>query len=201
MPKRQSHLGNVGYLDGLSEPRLQPRESPEEVAGVRWWSARLDVDESNDFRGLNRVGGRLLLDTTTRFGLQTSWTWLHERLDADGPGRAADDMVLGDVNGVYRFAQGERAEFRAGLGARILADGDHSHYGFNFTYGVDLFPVRPLILSATLDAGTLGSAGVFHARATAGVALSAFEVFAGYDYLRIGSVDLQGPVIGLRVWF
>jgi hypothetical protein len=28
-----------------------------------------------------------------------------------------------------------------------------------------------------------------------------WEVFTGYDFLRIGSVNLQGPLLGLRLWF
>ena len=27
------------------------------------------------------------------------------------------------------------------------------------------------------------------------------EVYAGYDYRRIGEVDLQGPTVGLRLWW
>jgi hypothetical protein len=28
-----------------------------------------------------------------------------------------------------------------------------------------------------------------------------WEIYGGYDYLEIGSVNVQGPVIGLRWWF
>jgi hypothetical protein len=52
-----------------------------------------------------------------------------------------------------------------------------------------------------LEFGTLGDAGVFHYRVTFGCAWSHVEVFAGYDALRIGSVWLDGPLVGCRVWF
>jgi hypothetical protein len=28
-----------------------------------------------------------------------------------------------------------------------------------------------------------------------------WETFGGYDFLRIGTVNLQGPMVGLRLWF
>jgi hypothetical protein len=189
------------YRDGWSEPRPAPGSDAVEVLGLGRWSVRGLVEESNDFDGLNRATLHLLLETTSRLGLQTSWTYLQENLNGCWCGRRWDEMVLGDVNLVYRFAQHDRAQFRAGIGARFLADNDLFRAGFNFTYGMDLYPVKPWVFSTTLDAGTLGHAGVFHIRATAGYMLNRFEIYGGYDYMRIGAVDLQGPVLGLRVWF
>jgi hypothetical protein len=164
---------------------------------VQWWLARLAVEESNDFRSLNRVNGHLLLDTCLRLGVQTSWSYLTENLKGD----RHDDMVLGDVNLVFRFAQNEYVQMRSGLGVRLSADSRESHAGFNFTYSADIYPVKPWVFSALIDAGTLGSAGVFHCRVTAGYQWRRCEIYAGYDYLLIGSTDLQGPVAGLRVSF
>jgi len=42
---------------------------------------------------------------------------------------------------------------------------------------------------------------VFHARGTVGVLWNRLEVFAGYDYRRIGVVDFQGPVAGVQLHF
>ena len=52
-----------------------------------------------------------------------------------------------------------------------------------------------------MDAGNAGHAGLFRVRGTAGVLYRGLEVFAGYDYLNIGGVDLQGPLVGLRLWY
>jgi hypothetical protein len=190
--------GRPGYLH-VGEPVEPPAEPGTWLSGGRLkpWALRLAVEESNDFDGLNRVTGHFLLDTASRFGVQSSWTQLHE-CTCRGP---SDELVLGDVNLVFRFAQHERATFRTGLGFRTLLDGSDSRWGFNFTYGADFYPKKPFILSGQIDAGTLGSAGVFHGRATAGFNWRHVEVYGGYDYLRIGSVDLQGPVMGLRLWF
>jgi hypothetical protein len=180
-----------GFLDE-GQPQGAP---PLDPTGLKSWMGRLTVFESNDFRGLNRVGGQLLLDTAVRWGLQTDWVWLHERLRCG----CVDDLGLGDFNVVFRFAQTEYMQMRAGLGARVLTD--TNRWGFNFTYGADFFPARPLVLSGVIDLGSLGSVGVFHARASAGLTWHGWEAFVGYDYLLIGSVDLQGPIAGIRFWF
>lgn len=184
-----------GYPGYMAIDRTGTGEGPP--AGFRPWSGRVFVEESNDFDGLNRVNAQLLLETDSRFGFQGGWSYLSERLWCG----CYDDAFLGDANVVFRFAQSECAQFRAGLGVRVLSDRYDTDVGFNFTYGADFYPGKPFIVSGQLDAGTLGSAGVVRVRGTAGVIRSKFEVFVGYDYLRIGSVDLQGPVIGLRLWF
>jgi hypothetical protein len=161
------------------------------------WAGQLWLENGNDFRGLNRTGGTLVLDTWTRVGLRTSWNYFLERL----PCGCWDDMLVGDVNLTFRFAQHECVSMYFGVGGRILTDAYTTKGGFNFTYGADVFPVRPVVVSALLDAGTLGSAGVFHARGTVGYCFERWEAFAGYDFLRIGSVNLQGPLVGLRLWF
>jgi hypothetical protein len=161
------------------------------------FSARLWVDESNDFDGLNRVSGQVLVETLSRFGLLSDMSYLHENLSN---GRH-DEMFLGDANLTFRFAQSEKVQLRTGLGFRWLADRHDSAFGVNFLYGGDFFPVKPLVVSTVMELGTLGSATVFHARATAGLMHSRWELFAGFDWLRIGSVDLHGPVAGVRLWF
>ena len=31
--------------------------------------------------------------------------------------------------------------------------------------------------------------------------LDRFELFGGYDYRRIGNIELKGPMAGLQIWF
>ena len=192
----QHGLPGFMRIDGFLDEGQPPGQPPLDPDRLKVWMGRLTLQDSNDFRGLNRLNGQLLLDTSSRFGLQTGWTYLNERLG----GGQHDDMVLGDLDVMFRFAQNEYVQMRAGLGARVLAD-TTSRWGFNFTYGADLFPVRPLVLSAVADLGTLGSTSLVHLRGTAGVMVHGWEFFAGYDYMRIGTVDLQGPTLGLRFWF
>src|SRR5262249_14468895 len=117
-----------------------------------------------------------------------------------GGGRS-DATTIGDMNLTYRFAQHEKIQFYAGIGARVLTDPCTTNWGANVLYGFDLFPRKPWIVSALVDGGNLGSAGVIHTRVTAGVAIRHFELIGGYDFMRIGSVNIQGPTAGLRLWF
>jgi hypothetical protein len=164
---------------------------------LKWWSLRLSLEDGNDFRGMNRFNGSLFLDTSMRIGVQTSWNYFRERLDGGG----SDESVQGVANLTFRFAQCEWVQMHTGVGVRLLTDRTDTRAGFNFLYGMDLFPTKPLVLSSLFEGGTLDSAWVLHGRGTFGVLYRRYEFFGGYDFLRIGSVNLQGPVVGLRLWF
>jgi hypothetical protein len=138
----------------------------------------------------------LRLDTTSRWGIDTEWDYRRERLTS-----GVDQLWTGDVNVVYRFAQSERAQFYTGLGANWLSDQIGTEAGFNFTYGFDLFPIHPWVLSGSIDWGQLGKATLFHGRGTVGVMLDRFELFTGYDYYNLEGVRLDGLIAGLQVYF
>ena len=161
------------------------------------WAVRVAIENGNDFNGINRVGGQLKIETASRWGFVTNWNYYYERFSCG----CTDETVIGDTNVTFRFAQNEVVSLYTGLGFRMMSDRKQTDFGFNFTYGGDWFPVRPIIVSAVFDAGTLGSAGVVHGRATVGAIWHGFELFAGYDFMRIGDVNLQGPMAGVRFWF
>jgi hypothetical protein len=186
-----------GYL------ALDVDDSPEAAqrwGGVRpprWWMARVSLEDGNDFDGLNRFGGQVLVDSACRLGIITTWDHFRERLDN---GRR-DETTIGDFNFTWRFAQSPNFLMRAGLGFRVLSDDHVTDAGFNFHYGAECFPRRPLVLTGAIDLGNLGDAFVFRGRATAGILWHGIEAFGGYDFLHIGDVNLHGPMIGVRWWF
>ncbi len=98
------------------------------------------------------------------------------------------------------FAQNEYAQFRSGLGMRVMPDGDITHRGWHLLYGFDLYPTRPLVLSFHGDLGMLGEAGIASLRATAGAVVGQVELYGGYEGLWIGDVDLGTWVLGVRLW-
>ncbi len=192
------------YADDYHGYQIMPTEWAKAYYNVdtsdvprKSWAVRLTVENGNDFERMNRVGGELKVEHESRWGIFTNWNWFRETLGNN----QYDQTFIGDTNVTFRFAQNEMASMYAGLGFRMLTDRQQTNYGFNFTYGGDWFPVRPLIASFQIDAGNLGSAAVFHARGTIGAIWHGVEVFTGYDYLSIGSVNLQGPMAGLRFWF
>jgi hypothetical protein len=164
---------------------------------LRWWSLRLSVEDGDDFRGMNRAGVRLAFDTTSRFGFVTNWNVLTEQLDNGG----TDNGVLGDTDLTFRFAQCDWMQMYAGVGLRVLTDRYDSQFGFNFLYGADIFPVKPIILSTSLDVGNLSDNFFIHGRGTLGANYRNCEVFGGYDFIRMGGVNIQGALVGVRIWF
>jgi hypothetical protein len=170
-------------------------ESPYSTP-TRAWSARVTALYGTDFGDLSWAGTRIVVDTASRFGVDSSWTqWIEQRPAGD------DSLATGDFNFVLRFAQSEHVQFYSGLGANWMADDGHGDAGFNFTYGLDWFPKRPWVISASLDAGTLGGARLYHGQLGIGAAWRHVELFTGYDATFIGDATLDGLIAGIRLWF
>lgn len=163
----------------------------------RRWSARLRAEYARDFDDVSRIGGRLLLSTASRWGLDIEMSYLEENLR----GGRHDQLWIGDCNLVFRFAQSEHMQWRTGLGFNWLDDPAATNFGFNFTYGVDYFPRKPWVFSSTLDWGTLGRAEQFRFHTTAGVLLWGIESYVGYEYLDIDRTQLNSLIGGVRIWF
>jgi hypothetical protein len=178
--------GESGYI----RTRYDAEES-------RPFAVRLDMEYADTFNRLESVSGHLLVETAPRFGLAASLNHLEERLSGGG----RDQLQIGDCNLVYRFAQSEWAEFRAGIGVNWMNDAQRTDLGFNFTYATDLYLQKPWMLSAGIDAGTLGCTGLFRFRTTAGVVFHGIETYAGYEYTDVGRAHWNSLIAGLRLWF
>lgn len=160
------------------------------------WALRVATEDGNDFRGLNRLDSSAFFDTTSRFGVQSHWDYFREDL-----GHGSDEAILGDTELTYRFTQTDSVEMYAGLGFRLLTDRTDTRGGVNFVYGADFYPSKPMVMSASADVGNLGAAFVVHGRCSVGAVYRHCEILGGYDFLRVGTVNLQGPFLGVRFWF
>jgi len=171
---------------------------PYEDTSCKDWCGQFRAEYADDFDDLMRTGGRLILEGPSRFGIDGEWNYWQENLG----GSDRDWLTTGDANIVYRFAQNERLAMRSGIGLAWLDDQvADTHFGFNFTYGLDYYPCKPLVLTADIDWGTLAGRSLFHGRATAGVMIRRTQVYVGYDYYDVGDVGLNGLVAGVGVWF
>lgn len=186
-----------GFLDPSLRPDAGGGTSFRDPQYLKPWSVRLALENGNDFDGLNRTGAHLAFDTSFRLGLSSRWDHYRERLAGGG----WDHTTLGDAHLTFRFAQGRAAQFHAGLGGRWRFDRHDTSGGVSFLYGADIFPFDPLVLSAAVDLGNLDRQFVFRARASTGWQVGRCELLGGYDFLRLGPVNLQGPFVGLRLWF
>lgn len=165
-----------------------------EQTEYRHYSRQLSAEWLVSDRQVDTLRTRMLLESINRFGVDSEFAYLRQR-----PG--GNDLYLGDVNAIYRFSQHANMNGRIGIGLNYLADNSNWNSGFNFTYGGDIFLAKPLVLSADIDWGTLGSTNLFHGRTTLGVIHRHTELYAGYDYLSIGAPKQHSFVAGLRFWF
>ena len=154
------------------------------------------VEYANDLDDLSRWGAHLRISTASRFDFETNWNTFTE----DTPS-GHDHLTLGDAEILYRFAESETVQFRSGLGANWLEDHQGLDGGFNFRYGVEWYPVRPWAIKTLVDLGELGKAGLVHARTTVGASYQRWELYTGYDFLLVGTVQISGPVAGALVRF
>lgn len=178
------------YADG-SPGYMARRKSPKR------WSARTTLEFGKDSHGLERTGLGLLLEHQAGPGIDFQWNSYREDL---GSG-FTDELHFSDINVLYRVAESEHYLVRAGLGVNILGDAWGTDTGINFTSRLDLFPVRPLAVTTEFDMGTIGDTETIHGAARVGLMLDRFELFGGYDYRRIGNIELKGPMAGLQIWF
>ena len=146
---------------------------------------------------ISKIGTRFLIDTTSRFGIDSEFSYWKE----SEPGSNSEDFWAGDTNVIFRFAQTESFQMRTGIGFNWLSDEVGSDFGFNFTYKGDFFPIDPLVLSAELDLGKIGSATLSHLRLTTGLNYRHAEIFIGYDHFWLAETEFNGFISGIRIWF
>jgi hypothetical protein len=190
---RFPHQYDHGYMM-IGPPEAAGIAGPRQPHAV---AIRGRTEFGTDFADVQWIGGHVLIETTPRWGVESDFRHVREDIL-----QGFDDALwLGDANLTFRFAQSPWLLMRTGLGFNYLSDAIGSDFGFNFTYGGDFFPIRPLVLSGELDLGTLGHTNVWHARATLGANWRIAEAFLGYDYYDIGPTQISGFVAGVRLWF
>ncbi len=159
-------------------------------------SLSLFTEDSYEFDDrINRLSWGAMLDTSSRIGLETTWTHFYEKLKT-----GSDSFIIFDANAVLRFAQNEYAQFYVGAGYRGLIDKAGDSGGFNSTYFVNIYAGKPVSFTISIDLGTLGEAFFLHHRSKLGVVLSSLEIYLGYDLMKIGNVVFFGPMFGLQLW-
>ncbi len=164
---------------------------------LKLWSLQTRVEYADNFGDQSRIGGNFLFETTSRFGLDTDVNYRRESL----PGGLNDSLWTGDSNLLFRFWQSPRLQQRVGVGVNWLSDNIGQDYGWNLTYSSDWRLHRPWVISSEIDYGGLGGASLFHGRLTTGLQWNRVEIYIGYDYYEVGSVQLDGMVSGLRFFF
>jgi hypothetical protein len=185
------YAGVPGYLQLEFDPERDPPAMRRPLLGA------VVVEGSRPSDQIDRLGAWVRIEGANRLGLDLTGSLVRE---ASSTGQ--DDqlgLVAGDLT--YRFAQGPRLQFRSGLGVNGLLDHGWSATGLDMLYAVDWMPGSPWVVALAVRGGRVGAAGVFAPRATVGFTTHGWQLEAGYSGLKVGSVDLGGPVLGVRRWF
>jgi hypothetical protein len=186
--------GFPGYFDAWTGDGDHPSRLVAGQARAEYSRIRGDID---------RVAwaGRLWL--TPLLQGETEWNRYFARRSDGGH----DTLTVGFVGLDLGCAITARAHLHAGLGCTVFSDHEGAETGVHATVGLDLFPVRHLVISASATGGTIRAnqidPGTFvgELRATAGFIVDRCELYAGWQSLHIERAVFEGPVGGLRVWF
>jgi hypothetical protein len=164
---------------------------------IKPWALRFSAETGSDFDAMDRFSGQFFVDTSIhRLGFLMNWTYYRERAAGE-----TDEAFMADYNLTWRITQSQRLMMHVGAGLRTWTYDDHTDPGVNFLYRADVFPISQVHCATIFEIGNLRDAFVMHLQAQAGFTFSHGELFAGYDWLRIGNVDLHGPMAGIRLWF
>ena len=196
-PTRPGYFASAPYSDvpGYLQLEFDPERDPPAMGRPLLGAMLVEGVRPSD--EIDRLGAWVRIEGANRWGLDLTVSLVREA-SSTGP----DDqlgLVAGDLT--YRFAQGPRLQFRAGLGVNGLIDHGWSETGFDMLYAADWMPGSPWVVALAIRGGGLGSAGLFAPRATVGFTKYGWQLEAGYSGLKVGSVDLGGPVLGVRRWF
>lgn len=160
---------------------------------------RLDAEVGWAIGGAARAGVAARIQLPFSIDFATRYSLFIEPLE-EGVAAAA----LGRTGLELRIFESPEMQLRLGGGLRHFQDGAGGVFGGDFIVGVDLFPVRPLILTGEASVGMVGEAIVAMARLQVGFIVDITEICVGYHYEGLITenvhVDLGGPMLGLRVW-
>ncbi len=178
---------------------LRSRSNAGERARGRLHAGQFAVDGGQSGPTQGRAGLSLRV-ALWRFGFDAN---VHSHFT--GAGSQARPLRTRIVHGSThaRFAAVLRPKLMWWLGAGLgyAAQQGDVGVGPNLTSTIDLFPRRPLVLSARGDIGTVGGLPTAAGRGTVGFMLQNFELQVGYEARRLGDQVLLGPMLGARAWF
>lgn len=166
--------------------------------GLRRRAGRFRSDYAYDSDGLKRLGGNLMLSSALPVAIDSEFFY-REIPAATGD---INELWNGDLNVIYKINAHPRYKLRTGAGVNWRTDdGSTIEVGFNTTYALEFMIRGPWMASASVDWGKLEDDSLFRWRATAGLLMGSWEVFAGYEDYKAGDDRFNGFLAGAGFWF
>ena len=189
-------FANNGYFQHFPYEREEGYIRKLPLRGeTRPLAIRLDAEYVATFDNLYNINGHLLVSTAPRLGSRRRGTKSRSNL----PTAAATSFRWATATWstalprpMGRIPQRAGAELDGRFRPRRLR--------IQLQLCGRSLPRKPLVFSSELDGGTLGRAGLFRVRTTAGIVWHGVETYVGYQYTDIGRAHWNGLVGGLRLW-
>lgn len=186
-------------IDGLDVPADPTNPTPVRVRPVGGAIRGEYTDGGDDLR---RYAGAAQV-TFTNLRLETEWHRYIEHL----PGDRTDTLTIGTMGLALALPVENAITLLLGGGISTYHDAIGTESGWYLKAGAEMFPIRPLVLSAEVWGGEIREdeydieTFMGGGRATAGVVWNRAEVYGGWQAIWIESVTLDGPTFGMRIWF
>jgi len=187
-PYADGHPGGLVHLP--SEP-----DEPGWPARMSRLALRLGVDAARIEDDLSRIGLDLRLELPLRFALEIRGSRYHESLVGDDA-----DLDSWALAATWRLLQFRNLALRVGGGALGLHDDVGNEHGAEVIAALDVQPVAPLVFSARVSTGAIGSASRRELRIEGGAIWNRIEAVVGWECVTIEEVRLDGPFLALRTW-
>ncbi len=139
--------------------------------------------------------GKLSLYTSSRLGLDTSYTRYSEHVADDIHSLAFFDFIP-----TFAFARTEKWDWRIGAGYESVQGRDH-HDRLKLTYIVKYFFAKNFRFDADLGTSLASGSTVFEVSPGIAYHWDRYEIKAAYERRSISDVVLEGPQVSLAVWF
>jgi hypothetical protein len=182
-----------------------PGASVEEGNAVAFQAG---ADYMYDWDNVHLVTATGRLETSVGFGMALRHTALIEPLGVvlAPPSRRLDMMHLTELWASIRPVTTSTLLLRMGGSGMLMVYDGRAWGGVLGGLELELFPVRPIVVTAGFGGGRLKRAGYVRARMTAGVIVGPAELYAGYGMQAffgegVESIIYHGLVGGLRFWF
>jgi len=167
------------------------------LGNPRQWHGRFRAAFGSNFDEREMIYGNYQLTSGAPLGLDTEFIYRQ-----DEQRRLADRRFWnGDANVVYHLRQIRWLVFRMGVGVNWLTDGENTDVGFNTTYGFDIRLKKPWYISTSIDWGQLDSDEMLHWHISGGMEFGWLELFIGYDFFEVGSLERKTVLAGAGIWF
>lgn len=180
--------------DGTAHSETGDRVVPRSVQS---WSGQLGAETGvgvND--GIMRFGLRARLQLPMRIQFDSDWSLLREH-DREG----VDVVLMGREHLSIRFAESSQIHFYSGLGPQHFCDSRGCVHGVDVTWGLEAFPVRPMLFALEGSLGNLDQAFAPGIRTRVGCLFGPVEASLGWHQRWIDGIPLGGPFAGIAGWF